>query len=653
MAIGAVNALSTAGAIAHEREEELIHLALAGDEALLTLAKHYGNDLEKFLAFSTDIGELGRVAVVDETPPDAIVIGTGLAGLAATLNILDRGGHVLVVEKEHNVGGNSNKASSGINACDNMTAISIPDDDNSYDDYLGSFIGDTTKSAGNAARPELIEQLVGNSWEAVSWLKDRVGVDLSLKAQLGGHQYKRTHRPKNGMVGAEIIYGVQKAVKEYEKQGKVKIMTDTKVVGLLRGEGGNVTGVQVQYLLDDANSEDRPTDLTSPHVILATGGFAADRSEGSLLSQYRPELISMPATAGPYSTGDGIALATTVGAGVTDMNKVQVHPTGWVDPTDPHNPNKVLAGELMRGVGGILMNKTGKRFCNELGTRAYVTDKMLSHDPYYAEHSVWNKESELQTFALVLSSSAAADGKKHVDHYVHKGLMTRLEGIAELAEWMGQNVDVEVIRDTLNRYRADAENGVDEWGKTSFQGTPDINLDTEIFYAGTVTPVLHYCMGGLTIDKDGNVLDDSTGRPISGLHAAGEVTGGVHGNNRLGGNSLLECTVYGTIVGKNIPIQPRALSIGNIAKLSKSPKPKKEMAQISLSEVAKHNTEDDCWVAIHGKVYDLTDFAESHPPGALSIHKLAGIDGTEAFQSIHNEGMLEDFEDDLIGVLVG
>jgi len=654
MAMGAVNALSTAGAIAPEREEELIHLALAGDEVLLTLAKHYGNDLEKFLAFSTDIGELGRVVVVDETPPDAIVIGTGLAGLTATLNILDRGGRVLVVEKEHNVGGNSNKASSGINACDNVTAVSITDNNNnSDDDYLGSFIGDTTKSAGNAARPELIEQLVGNSWEAVSWLKERVGVDLSLKAQLGGHQYKRTHRPKNGMVGAEIIYGVQKAVKEYEKQGKVKIMTDTKVVGLLRGEGRNVTGVQVQYLLDDAISEDRPTDLKSPHVILATGGFAADRSEGSLLSQYRPELISMPATAGPYSTGDGIGLATTVGAGVTDMDKVQVHPTGWVDPKDPHNPNKVLAGELMRGVGGILMNKLGKRFCNELGTRAYVTDEMLSHDPYHAEHGVWKKDSELQTFALVLSSSAAADGKKHVDHYIHKGLMTRLEGVTELTEWMGQDVDVEVIRNTLTQYCADAENGVDEWGKTSFQGTPDINFDTEIFYAGTVTPVLHYCMGGLTIDKDGNVLDDSTGLPISGLHAAGEVTGGVHGNNRLGGNSLLECTVYGTIVGKKIPIQPRALSIGNITKLSKIPIPKKEMAQISLSEVAKHNTEDDCWVAIHGKVYDLTDFAESHPPGAISIHKLAGIDGTEAFQSIHNEGMLEDFEDDLIGVLVG
>merc|ERR1719330_1623249 len=117
------------------------------------------------------------------------------------------------------------------------------------------------------------------------------------------------------------------------------------------------------------------------------------------------------------------------------------------------------------------------------------------------------------------------------------------------------NVNVDVLRRTLSRYQHDAREGKDQWGKTIFLGVADKNLDTETFYAGTVSPVLHYCMGGITIDTQGNVLDKNN-LPIPGLHAAGEVSGGVHGNNRLGGNSLLECTVFGTIVGQKIPIKP-------------------------------------------------------------------------------------------------
>jgi len=633
-AVGAIASLANAGLITTEREVELVKMAVQGNQELLVLGKHYSTDLDKFFLLLKDIGSGDQF-----TQPDAIVVGTGLAGLAAALNILDRGGNVILVEKEHMLGGNSNKASSGINACcpNNST------DENT--DYVESFIADTTKSAGSAAQPELINTLIQNSAEAVRFLKDRVGVDLSLVAQLGGHQHRRTHRPKNGMVGAEVIYGIQKAVKKFEKTGQVQIFTDTKVSNLLRADDGTVTGVAVEYLA--GNEDDNPTELMAPNVILATGGFAADRTHESYLSKYRPELMRMPATAGSFSTGDGIGLATAAGAGLVDMDKVQVHPTGWVDPKDPSNPNKVLAAELMRGVGGVLINSDGERFCNELGTRAYVTDRILSHDPYFAEHHKWNKEHEIPTISLVLSSSAAQDGKKHVDHYTHKGLLTRIEGVQALADWMGQDTDT--LKNTFLQYRTDAENGSDQWGKTSFQGKPSEDLENEVFFAGTITPVLHYCMGGITIDAMGNVLGENR-TAIPGLHAAGEVTGGVHGNNRLGGNSLLECTVFGTIVGKKIPVRERITSA--VADTKIEPVQPKKLKEIAHSELQKHNTEDDCWVAIHGYVYDLTDFAEDHPPGAESIYKLGGQDGTEAFQSIHNKGMLEDFEDDKVGVYI-
>jgi succinate dehydrogenase/fumarate reductase flavoprotein subunit len=301
----------------------------------------------------------------------------------------------------------------------------------------------------------------------------------------------------------------------------------------------------------------------------------------------------------------------------------------------------------MRGVGGILINSYGKRFCNELGTRAYVTDMMLRHDPYYAEHKEWNKESEIPTFSLVLSSSAAADGKKHVDHYVHKGLLTRIQGVDALATWIGQSP--EIIRNTLLQYRADATNGTDQWGKSSFQGLPDADLENETFFVGTVTPVLHYCMGGLTIDKYGNVLDHER-KPIPGLHAAGEVTGGVHGDNRLGGNSLLECTVFGTIVGEKVPIKQRQIASSII---SQKVTEQKQLREINPDELAIHNTKEDCWVAIHGFVYDLTEFADEHPAGADSILRLGGTDGTEEFDAIHNAGIMEDFDDERVGIFVG
>jgi succinate dehydrogenase/fumarate reductase flavoprotein subunit len=152
---------------------------------------------------------------------------------------------------------------------------------------------------------------------------------------------------------------MQRAVKEFVKSGQVQILTDTKVLGLLIDDNGSVNGVQVTYL--SQKDESVGDKLYAPNVILATGGFAADRSDGSYLSKYRPELMTMPATAGAFSTGDGIGLATTVGAGVVDMDKVQIHPTGWVDSKDPTNPNKILAAELMRGVGGMLINNKGER----------------------------------------------------------------------------------------------------------------------------------------------------------------------------------------------------------------------------------------------------------------------------------------------------
>jgi predicted heme/steroid binding protein len=268
---------------------------------------------------------------------------------------------------------------------------------------------------------------------------------------------------------------------------------------------------------------------------------------------------------------------------------------------------------------------------------------MFSHDPHYAKTQSWNVNTEIPTFSLVLSSSAAVGAQKHVDHYLNKGLLTRIEGVVALASWM--ILPVSAIKASLTEYQRDAKKGRDAWGKVTFNGVPQKDLSSEVFYAGTVTPVLHYCMGGLTIDRDGNVLDENK-EIIPGLHAAGEVSGGVHGDNRLGGNSLLECTVYGTIVGKKIPIKPRnSIQLtSNIQQGGGASTKPVELRNISADELKEHNTEGDCWVVLHGLVYDLTDFADEHPAGPESITELAGQDGTEEFQAVNGENILEDFD---------
>ena len=648
--VGIISAAGRQEMISVGREKELINMALSRHPELMILGKHYRDDPKRFVMMSKDLGEFASGSNITSTmtlpvkPPDAVVVGSGLAGLAAALNILDRGGTVVIVEKENLVGGNSNKASSGVNGyCPhNETCL----------DSEEVFRNDTIRSAGAVADLDLIDILVSRSSQAVLWLKNRLNVDLSLLAQLGGHTNKRTHRPSNGMAGAEIIYHIQKVVRSFEKTGRVKILLGTRVQELLTTDRGDrVIGVR-----SESTKDGKVLDILADNVILATGGFASDRSSGSYLDQYRPELMSFPATAGAFSTGDGISLATTLGAATRDMDKVQIHPTGWVNPTDPTNPTKTLAAELMRGVGGILIDYSGNRFANELGTRAYVTEQMLKHDREFVETGKWNPSTQVPTFYLVLASSAAMDGKKHVDLYSHKGLLTKVTGIDALSDHI--KIDRKKITNTIRDYQSSAKKGFDEFGKTSFRGVPAEDLENETFYVGRVTPVLHYCMGGIKINRECSVIrEDET--VIEGLHAAGEVTGGVHGANRLGGNSLLECTVFGTMVGQKVPIKDAEtyrIVVGDdnihLNQLDSEDQQSNDLQNIDINELSKHNTKDDLWVAIHGNVYDLTEFAHEHPAGFQSIFDLAGTDGTEAFDAVHNLGMLDDFEQDKKGILV-
>ncbi|KAJ7189999.1 Flavocytochrome c [Mycena pura] len=453
-----------------------------------------------------------------------IVVGGGLAGLSAAHTLLEHGKRVLLLDKKPSLGGNSVKASSGINGADTEAQRAL-----NIQDSVETFYADTASSAGpELARPALITALTSNSAGAIAWLTGTFGVDLSVLTRLGGHSAARTHRDKSGVPGWAITSALMKKLTALAEVGDapVTIIKGARVLRLLE-EDGAVVGVEY---------ESGGTITTARgNVILATGGYAADFSPGSLLAQHRPDLLALSTTNGDHATGDGVRLATASAlarpAGTCDLAQVQVHPTGFVDPAAPAARTKFLAAEALRGAGGLLLDAAGARFVQEVDRRDVVTAAMQAVEA-----------AGRGPVRLVLGPKAAAEVQKHCDFYVSKGLMTRYDNAAAFATDAG--IPVEGVLATFASYGT----GGDPFGKAPHNAayTP-----SEPLHVAIITPVVHYTMGGLAVDAFARVLAAADGAPLPGLWAAGEVIGGVHGGNRLAGSSLLEAVVFGRIAGNS------------------------------------------------------------------------------------------------------
>jgi len=610
----------------------------------------------------------------------AIVVGGGLAGMSAANTVLENGGKVVLIDKSSFCGGNSTKATSGINGAATKTQKN-----NGIDDSIELFTNDTLK--GGAKKPELAKVLCGNSGNDVDWLVEKFNLDLSLVARLGGHSAPRTHRGKERFPGMTITYAlIQMLEKVAERTDKARIITKARAKKLLVNNKKECVGLIYEKGGMDFQ-EHGP-------VILATGGFGADFTQNSLLAQYRPDLMHLPTTNGEHCTGDGIKMGEEIGAKSIDLEWVQVHPTGLVKLDDPDAKIKFLAAEALRGVGGLILDANGKRFANELGRRDYVTGEMWKSKP---------------PFRLALNKAASDEIIWHCKHYTGRGVMKFYENGAKLAQDMGVNLSV--IEDAHeNHYQAakktekdpdggpfpaypsgkswDEASGKTGSGKKFYHNIiPGSAVKSEPFYVAIITPVIHYCMGGLEITVDSAVMNQQ-GKVIPGLYAAGEVMGGVHGNNRLGGNSLLDCVVFGRVSGKACAkymlgndvkatsltdlsgggltgaVEASKLSGGsyedNMNKSVAGGAPAAVAAGggggggYTLADVAKHNTKTDCWVVVNDQVLDVTSFLSEHPGGELAILTFAGKDASEEFNMIHPPDVIPKYAPDaIIGTIGG
>lgn len=482
---------------------------------------------------------------------DVVVVGAGGAGMTAAITAAAEGKSVVILESQSMVGGNSVRATGGMNAgktvyqdenefgesagvektlktaaekyADNETITALAKtvseqwaayqaNPTGYFDSVELMELDTMIGGKGINDPELVETLCANSADAIDWL-DEHGITLHSVSSFGGASVKRIHRPVNAegktvSVGSYMIPLLQE---NCEKAG-VKMMLDTTATEILTDANGAAVGVKA------TGASGETVTVNAKAVVLATGGFGANLD---MVVKYKPELKGFMTTNAPGIQGQGIEMAQAIGAATVDMDQIQIHPTVEANTA-------ALITEGLRGDGAILINEEGQRFIDEVGTRDVVSAAEIAQTGSYS----W-----------LVVDQAMADASSVIQGYIKKGYTVTGATYEELGKAMG--VDAAAFAETMEKWNGyvEAKNDPD-FGRTSFANP----LNTAPYYAVKVTAGVHHTMGGLKINANTEVLNEK-GEVIPGLFAAGEVTGGVHGANRLGGNAVADFTVFGRIAG--------------------------------------------------------------------------------------------------------
>ena len=484
---------------------------------------------------------------------DVVVIGAGGAGMTAAMTAADAGQKVVILESQAMVGGNSARATGGMNA-----AKTVYQDENEFDQAAGvekTLATAAEKYADNETitalaktvseqwaayqanptgyfdsvelmeldtmiggkginDPELVKTLCEGTVDAIDWL-DENGITLHNVSSFGGASVKRIHRPVNeeGKVVSVGAYMIPLLQENCEKRG-IDIVLNTTVDTILTDANGAAVGVS------GTDKDGNTVVVNAKSVILATGGFGANLD---MVTQYKPELAGFMTTNAAGAQGQGIEMATAIGAGTVDMDQIQIHPTVEANTA-------ALITEGLRGDGAVLINAEGKRFIDEVGTRDVVSAAEIAQTGSYS----W-----------LVVDQAMADASSVIQGYIKKGYTVTGETYEELGKAMG--VDEAAFAETMKTWNGyvEAKNDPD-FGRTSFANP----LNNGPYYAIKVTAGVHHTMGGVTINSATEVLKED-GTVIPGLFAAGEVTGGVHGANRLGGTAVADFVVFGRIAGES------------------------------------------------------------------------------------------------------
>ena len=440
----------------------------------------------------------------DDDVADVVIIGAGASGMSAAIEADSLGYDVILLEKMPYVGGNTIRATAGINIVESPEQAAL-----GIDDSKSLFVSDVLASGHSENNVLMVEKLADESASALDWLND-MGADLTDVGILAGHSVARTLRPSGGLpVGGEIV----RVLKNKIDQMDIDLRLENKATKILTDAQGKITGVEV---LDRTG---RTYVVKTSQVIIATGGFGGSPE---MYVYYNQKLKGYKTTNSPSATGDFIGLVKDLNVQLVDMSYIQTHPTVSYE-------YGMLITEAIRGNGGILINNKGLRFADELENRDLLSEAILDQP---------NQEVFLIFNDSIKSSLASSND------YINMDIVMTAGSVSELAETM--RVDRQSFSQTIESYNQYVEQGVDlAFGRRALER----KIDEGPFYAIQVIPGVHYCMGGILIDDKARAIDTNN-NPVLGLYASGEATGGIHGLNRLGGNSLLDAIVFGRIAGR-------------------------------------------------------------------------------------------------------
>jgi len=451
-----------------------------------------------------------------EKRADVVVIGAGGAGLAATVSAHQNGASVLVLEKMPMVGGNTIISGAAFNAVDPERQSK-----QGIEDSVEKHFTQTYEGGDKVGKPELIRTLVENAYSALKWLEN---MGMKFKDEvftvLGG-LWPRAHQPVEPL-GTGYINTYMNYINQHSDD--IEIMLNTRATELIV-ENGRVIGVEAE------SPEGKVIAKANNGVIIATGGFAGNVQARNYYNKFWPDLTNLKTTNRPGITGDGIWMAEKIGANLIGMEYIQLIPMG-----DPETGS--LSGNIERTVENrIFVNKDGNRFVDEGGRRDDMTRALLE------------QEDQMMWVIVDKHTYPTGDTKNNfdetIDYLVEQGIAYKADTLEELALKIG--VNPENLVKSVETFNLAVEGKIkDPFGRTLFKD----KIDTPPFYAGARVPTVHHTMGGIEINPKAQVLDVN-GNVIPGLYAAGEVTGGIHGSNRLGGNAVLDTVVFGRIAGES------------------------------------------------------------------------------------------------------
>lgn len=457
--------------------------------------------------------EEGPRQSVEETH-DIIVVGAGGAGFCAAIEAKLAGADVIILEKLPIAGGNTLLSGAEYAAPGNWL-----EQKEGIEDSPEQMEEDMLAGGDRLGQPELVEVVAQNALAGAEWLRDEVNVVWEDELMFfGGHSVKRSLIP-SGASGVEII----KKEKEKAAELGIPIYYETRATELITDESGRVIGVK-------AEGENTDYTFTARTVILATGGFGSNME---MRMQYDPKAgEGVLSTNSVGSTGDGILMAQAVGAGVTGMEYIQTYPI-----CDPLSGALLYFDDARLYGYSVIVNKEGHRFVEELGRRDEMSQAIVAQTDSCCY--------ELIDQAAFEASAIEENHGPEIAYLLSHDMLVKADTLKEAADFFG--IDAEALQETVDNYNRYVQEGEDpEFNKRSLPS----EIGAGPYWIVKAVPAVHHTMGGVCINPDAQVLD-TNGNVIEGLYAAGEVTGGIHGSNRLGSCALADITVFGRIAGQN------------------------------------------------------------------------------------------------------